>query len=129
MTATARRPYNQLLAIHTMLQERHYVRTFEHSEVIGSPFIADFAHEILDEIIRRDLADNPARAREYEKWRLLTPERREFHMIELRIDDIEDWLEWSNNRRQGYILAMASPYRLSEENLDRLIRRGEGENA
>jgi len=122
--------YNELMALHKLLMERHYKMEFHSNELIGSKFIADISNRVLDSLIKIDEEQKKLeKVKSWQKWRELEPSRPEWDMLLFRIKNIGEW--WRKHtieERNKYILIFISPYTVSPENMEKLLDFGDRNN-
>lgn len=117
--------YDELVAVHRALLELKTISNPNDEAVIGSPLVAQFAHRLLDTIIEadRERVGNDSASR-WNSWRLLDESRREWGLIANQIANVDNWDRMSSEQRREYITNVASPFKLSEAQLDSLVDIG-----
>ena len=120
--------YVELLALHRALLELQWVSEPNDPAIIGSSFVADIANRVLDELIAiENAAKRTSRAEDWRQWRELTPDRREFQRLKKRLESLQQWE--TDEEQKECIRCLASPFVLSDDLIETLIRRGEKEDA
>lgn len=122
--------YNELMALHKLLMERHYKIEFHSDELIGSRFIADISNRVVDSLIEIDKEqERLEKVKSWQNWRLLEPSRSEWDMLLFRIKNIGEW--WRKHtieERKKYILIFLSPYIVNSVNMEKLLDFGDRNN-
>lgn len=122
--------YNELMALHKLLMERHYKLEFHSDELIGSSYLADLSNRVLDNLIKYDEEKGgPERTQSWKRWRALDSTRPEWSMLLQRLKGIGKW--WrrqSVDEKKNYILILLSPYTVTLEQLNELVTYGDQNN-
>ncbi|WP_417396002.1 hypothetical protein [Gimesia chilikensis] len=122
--------YNELMALHKFLMERHYKIEFHSDELVGSRFIAEISNRVVDSLIEIDEGQERfEKVKSWQNWRLLEPSRPEWDMLLFRIKNIGEW--WGKHtieERKKYILIFLSPYTVNSENMAKLLDFGDRNN-
>ncbi len=116
----------ELLAVHRALLELKYIEHPNSPEVVGSPFVAQVAHRILDALIDHERRqENTDGVKKWETWRLLDEDRREWKAIERQIKASSNWGRMNEDQKRQYVLDIAIPFKLASEKLAALITKGD----
>lgn len=108
-----------LLALHRVFVELHFITNPNDADVIGSSLIARIANQVLDAIIAKEIdqgrGDTASRWRD---WRRIDRSRREWPLLVTQLKAIELWNTMSLALKKETVCCYASPF---EVNVDEVI--------
>lgn len=120
----------ELLAVHRALMELRSVKEPNNVDVIGSRFVAQFAHRVLDALIElEEKQGNVERVNQWKTWRTIDESRSEWGLLQHRIRSVHHWEQISEENRRGYINDVASPFILSSEQVELFLQYGDNFHA
>ena len=125
MTQVVVSEYGELLALHRVFMELHFLMAPNDRDIIGSTFVANVSHRVLDAIIEND--ENTGRshvAEQWRKWRRLDRTRREWPLLIQQLLLIEEWQAMTLELKRETIRCHASPFELDIDEVIRELERG-----
>ncbi len=111
-----------LLALHKALHECRFSENTYDPVLIGSPYLAEIANQVVDLIIEHAIENNElSKAHQWQNWRIITTEHQAWNTAIKSINDISQWNKWSRENKESYIRTLLSPYTISSELIDLFI--------
>lgn len=114
---------NELRVLHRMIMEAKFARDPVNKDISGSPLAAAVSDRVVDAIVaaERDSGGEDA-ARQWEIWRQISPDRREWSIALNRIEPGEPWRSWNCEKRTRFVEILLSPLKASPELINVFIK-------
>lgn len=104
--------YSELLALHKTIMEAKFNDDPNNFDIIPSTIVADIAKRTIDALIESIAAGTLSNSKEkWDKWRMITRERREWHCIIKDITRRREWRKWFTDEKKEYLKVAFSFYR------------------
>lgn len=116
--------HTELLTLHRLMMERHFVRQVHATELIGSPIVARLANQVLDELIEAEVRIKDEGARDHwAAWRVLDSSKGVvWDNFLARVRAARQYLsDASPEDRVKFIMYVASPFHLADTVLKAVI--------
>ncbi len=118
--------YYELLAVHRALQELKWIEHPRDPAVIGSPYVAKFAHRVLDALIEIERGKgNHDAANAWKTWRQIDETRAEWNSIQRQIQLTLDWNQMDKKDKQHHVKNIASPFTITLDKINILVAEGD----
>jgi hypothetical protein len=109
---------SELTALFRVLLEAKFHEDPVDRDIAASPFVAQMAIRVRDELMCLEIEREGERARQrWAEWALITPERREWKvasMIAARMWQ-HSWAQWTAEMRESIVHQLLSPFDVSRE--------------
>jgi hypothetical protein len=114
--------YDQLMALHRVMMEAKFTTDPNDSDIQGSPLVAAIAHQIVETLAEMDSGKTGEAARsKWQAWRTISPERREYQIIQTKLSSAPGWRTLSASEQTQYVKDLVSPLLISDELIRQLI--------
>ncbi|MCL4266437.1 MAG: hypothetical protein KJ069_24760 [Anaerolineae bacterium] len=114
--------YYKLLALHRAFMEAKFTPLPNDQDIAGSPFIAEMAHQVVDNLIQLQIEQgNAEEAEAWNKWRQIDPSRREWGVALTRAQEAGNWVHWTNQEKLHYTQILLSPFQADNHLLELFI--------
>jgi hypothetical protein len=114
--------FDELHALHRALVEARFSEHVTDTALCGSPFVASVANRVFAALIEAEReAGNADRARQWELWRQVTPDRREWIVSLSRITPDGLRRRWSIDQKKEFVELLLSPFTLTDDLLERFV--------
>jgi hypothetical protein len=114
--------YDQLMALHRVMMEAKFTLDPNDRDIQGSPLVAAIAHQIVESLTDMDSGKTGAAARsKWQAWRTISPERREYQIIQAKLNSESAWRKLSAAEQTQYVKDLASPLLISDQLIRELI--------
>ncbi len=114
--------YDELMALHRVVMEAKFSIDPNDSAIQGSPLVATISDQVVEALMNIEISKEGEASRvKWQKWREISPERREYQIIQAKIRAEASWKAWSFDEQTGYIKILVSPLTISEELINELI--------
>jgi hypothetical protein len=114
--------YDELMALHRVVMEAKFSIDPNDSAIQGSPLVALIADQVVEALMSVEIGKEGEASRvKWQKWREISPERREYQIIQAKIKAEALWKTWSFDEQVNYIKFLVSPFQISDELINELI--------
>jgi hypothetical protein len=114
--------YDQLMALHRVMMEAKFTPEPNDRDIQGSPLVAAIADQIVECLTDMDSAKTGAAARsKWQAWRTISPERREYQIIQAKLNSESAWRKLSAAEQTQYVKDLVSPLLISDQLIRELI--------
>jgi hypothetical protein len=105
----------ELMAIHKLIYKSKFAENPPERMAVFSPFVARFAHEVMDKIIEANSAEgNDEEAKGWAEMMALDKEDHHVELFKKYVSEGGWWLKLSEDEKKEHVLAFFSPLRPSE---------------
>jgi hypothetical protein len=114
--------YDELIALHRVVMEAKFSIDPNDPAIQGSPLVAIIADQVIEALMNVEISKEGEASRiKWQRWREISPERREYQIIQDKIRAEALWKAWSFDEQADYIKILVSPLTISEELINELI--------
>ena len=114
---------NELFILHAAILEVKFAENLSHNSTTLSTFLKDVSNKIIDKLI--DLSHQNSvygTPEEWNYWRELTPERREWKVIESYIvQNSGHWEKCNLEEKNHFIDIVISPFKIQDKHRNQLL--------
>lgn len=92
------------------------------SAIQGSPYVATIANQAIEVLIEMEVSKEKESSRsKWQEWRRISPDRREYQIVQTKIKLEALWKTWSFDEQTTYVKDLVSPLQISDELINSLI--------
>jgi hypothetical protein len=114
--------YYELLALHRTIMEAKFSADPNDSCIQGSPFVAAVANRVVEALIEMEThREGESAVAKWHDWRHISPERREYQMVESTLQSNPFWKTLGSAEQIKYVEDLVSPLQISHELIHQLI--------
>lgn len=114
--------YYELMALHRVIMEAKFSTDPSDSAIQGSPYVATIANQAIEVLIEIEVSKEGESSRlKWQEWRKISPDRREYKIVQTKIKSEALWKTWSFDEQTTYIKDLVSPLQISDEMVSELI--------
>lgn len=114
--------YDELMALHRALMEAKFSESPNDPAIQGSSLLSSMADRVVEALITMEVSKEGELSRaKWQQWRLLTPARREYKIVQAKLRSESAWKNWSSSAQVKYVKDLISPLQASEEIIETLL--------
>jgi hypothetical protein len=114
--------YDELLALQRALMEAKFSESPHNPAVQGSALLSSTSNHVFEALIAMEISKEGEIARaKWQEWRQLTPERREYKIVQAKLRSESAWKSWRSPEQVKYVQDLISPLQVNEEIIDTLL--------
>ncbi|MBM4208712.1 MAG: hypothetical protein FJ190_12195 [Gammaproteobacteria bacterium] len=110
---------DELHSLHRYIFETKFSEDAQ--DMAFSKHVSQIANKVLDKIISKAEKDCPDKALSWEKWGVLTKERREWEIIKRKIIQDKYWHILDKNEKIEHLRMLSSPLIINDEAINEFI--------
>ncbi|NJN30586.1 MAG: hypothetical protein HC824_09260 [Synechococcales cyanobacterium RM1_1_8] len=108
--------YDELMALHRVVMEAKFSVEPNDPVIQGSPFVSTIANQVVEALIEMEVEKEGETSRlKWQEWRKLSPERREYQIIQAKLKSNTSWKTWNFDQQVKYVKDLASPLQVADE--------------
>lgn len=114
--------YDELIALHRVVMEAKFSAEPNDPLIQGSPLVSTVANQVVEALIEMEVEKEGEASRlKWQEWRQLSPERREYHIIQAKLKSDFSWKKWNPDEQVKYVRDLASPLQVTDELISNLL--------
>ncbi len=114
--------YYELMALHRVIMEAKFSIDPNDLEIQLSPMVAKIADQVVEVLIEMEVIKEGESSRlKWQEWREISPDRREYQIVQTKIKSEVLWKTWSFNEQKTYVRNLFSPFQISDELISELV--------
>ncbi|BAZ04017.1 hypothetical protein [Calothrix sp. NIES-3974] len=114
--------YDELIALHRVVMEAKFSTDPNDPVIQGSPLVSTVANQVVEALIEMEVEKEGEASRlKWQEWRQLSPERREYQIIQAKLKSDFSWKKWNPDEQVKYVRDLASPLQVTDELISNLL--------
>jgi hypothetical protein len=114
--------YDELRALHRVVMEAKFSAEPNDPVIQGSPLVSTVANQVVEALIEMEVGKDGETSRlKWREWRKISPERREYQIIQSKLKSDASWKTWNFNEQVKYVKDLASPLQITDELVSGLL--------